>query len=142
MPYSLPYIYVRGEVVSGRREAASYLRKNGYRDQFREKLKIDPHHGTLNLKLDDENTKKHRDISWHEGIRIEGFEKDGEHHGAAEAYPAKLGKTDCAVVIPEERKTHRIMELVSNVHLRRALGLRNGDLLDVKVFIKPEESWL
>ncbi len=142
MTYSLPYIYVRGRVAGGLGRSARYLSKNGYRDQFRNKLRIDPRLGTLNLKLDDENRKKHRDINWHEGLWIEGFEENGEMHGATEAYPAKTRNVECAVVIPEERRSYRIMELIANSHLRKRLDLEDGDILDVKVFIKPEKSWL
>ncbi len=142
MVYSLPYIFVRGRVVHGIGRSKKYLKKNRYRDQFRNKMKIDPRLGTLNLKLDDNNSKRLRDISWHNGIWIEGFEEDGEKHGATEAYPAELMDVDCAVVVPEERKTYRTMEVVANPKLRSFLGLKDGDVVDVKVFIKPEDSWL
>ncbi len=142
MPYSLPYIYVRGKVTEGLGRSADYLSKSGYRDQFRNKLKIDPRLGTLNLKLDDENKKKLEDVNWHTGVWIEGFEQEGEEHGATEAYPANVRGVDCAVVIPEERQSYRIMEIVANSHLRKQLNLKDGDVLDVKVFIEPEESWL
>ncbi len=142
MPFSLPYIFVRGEVTDGLGRTKDYLGRESYRQRFREKLKIDPKYGTLNLRLDDRNRKRLKNINWHEGIWIEGFEKNGEEHGAAEAYPAKIGKTDCAVVVPEERKSYRIMEVVSNIHLRSRLNLKNGDILDVKVFIQQDKSWL
>lgn len=142
MPYSLPYIYVRGKVTEGLRKSADYLSKSGYRDQFRSKLKIDPRLGTLNLKLDDENSKKLKDISWHSGIWIEGFEQNEERHGSTEAFPANMRGVDCAVVIPEERESYRIMEIVANSRLRDQLNLKDGDIVDVKVFIEPEESWL
>ncbi|MFP4117208.1 MAG: DUF120 domain-containing protein [Candidatus Aenigmatarchaeota archaeon] len=142
MAYSLPYIYVRGKVTQGLGRSARYLSKSGYRDQFRNKLKIDPRLGTLNLKLDDRNKKKLEDISWHGGISIEGFVENGERHGATEAFPANIRGVECAVVIPEERDSYRIMEVVANSRLRKQLNLRDGDILDVKVFIEPEESWL
>ena len=142
MPYSLPYIYIRGRVTQGRGESADYLKKDGYRNQFREKLDIDPVHGTLNLKLDDDNEKNHKDITWHEGVWIEGFEEDGEVHGAAEVYPAEIRGVKCAVVIPEERETYRIMEVVANTLLRDHLYLEEGDIVDVKVFVDLDESWL
>ncbi len=142
MAYNIPYIFVRGRVTRGLGRSRSYLEREEYRQMFREGLKIDPRFGTLNLSLDDENMRKLRDIDWHSGIPIDGFEQNGEQHGAAEAYPAQIGKTECAVVIPEEREIYRIMEVVSNYHLRRRLNLEDGDVLDVKVFIKPEESWL
>ena len=142
MAYSLPYIFVRGRVTRGLGRSRSYLEREEYRQMFREGLKIDPRFGTLNLSLDDDNMKKLRDIDWHSGIPIDGFEQNGEKHGAAEAYPAKTRNVECAVVIPEERRSYRIMELIANSHLRKRLDLEDGDVLDVKVFIKPEESWL
>ena len=126
-----------GEVVSGLFEGAYYISKEGYFNQIVEKLGFEPFHGTLNVRIKEEDYEKRRRLERGEYIRLEGF-KDGERaFGAAHCYPCLIGDEVEGFLIVAERSSHdySIMEIISPHYLRRKLGLADGD--KVKVSFLP-----
>lgn len=120
-----------GEVFSGFGEGGFYIMQKEYKKQFKEKLGINPFHGTLNLKVDALSAK--RFLLDKKTIVIEGFNKNNRTFGALRAYPVKVKSIYCAIIIPE--RTHYsgdTIELISKADLRKNLKLKDGN--KIKIF--------
>jgi len=133
-----PYLIIRGVVFTGLGEGAYYVTREGYRKQFVEKLGFEPYPGTLNLRLvDDESLRVRRELDLYPGIEIEGFTGEGRTFGAGKCFRAIVNdEIEAAVVIAY--RTHygpSVIELISPVCLRDKLGLKDGDMVKVKVFL-------
>jgi len=120
-------VRLRGKVASGLGEGRYYISREGYRRQFSEKLGFDPSPGTLNLKLDEPFTIEDSD-----SIEIEGFSDEGRSFGGCRCLPAEVGGVRGAVVRPERTGyPPDLLELIAPVNLREALGLSDGDEVEV-----------
>ncbi|MCD6155250.1 MAG: DUF120 domain-containing protein [Candidatus Verstraetearchaeota archaeon] len=128
---------VRGIVFSGFGEGAYYVSLPYYFNQFTHKLGFTPFLGTLNLKLKsihDLEVKKL--LEFLPGIEIKGFSNGFRTYGGAKCFKAKVDDIPCAVVLIE--RTHYgddVLELISNVKLRDALNLKDGDEVTVTIFL-------
>ncbi len=137
-PAMPPYLVMRGVVFTGLGEGAYYVTREGYRKQFVEKLGFDPYPGTLNLRLvDEESLRARRELDYYPGIEIEGFTAEGRTFGSGKCFRAVVNdEIEAALVIAH--RTHygpSVIELISPVCLREKLGLKDGDLVKVKVFL-------
>jgi riboflavin kinase len=76
-----------------------------------------------------------RDLRSREGLRIEGFESEKRTYGGARCYRATVnGRYPAAVLVID--RTHyddSVMEIISPVHFRKELGLKDGDEVTVTV---------
>lgn len=124
---------VRGAVTSGLGEGAFYMRQRGYKDQFRRTLGYEPYEGTLNLRVQGEQLAKLQILREEQGIPIEGFTDGGRTFGGAKVFPATVDGVESAVILP--LRTHHTdnVEVISRVHLRSKLGIRDGDTVAVDV---------
>lgn len=101
----------------------------GYSSQFSEKLGFLPFPGTLNLKLDRPFAL---DDSHPDSIRIEGFIYEGRAFGGCICRPVRICGIRGAIVRPERTSySATLLELVAPVNLREALGLSDGDEVEV-----------
>ena len=127
----------RGAVFTGLGEGAYYMSLKGYRVQFVEKLGFDPYPGTLNLKLTSPGYRKQMDVLRRmAGIKIEGFTDGLRTYGSLKCFPALIEDVRGAVLSIE--RTHydsSVLEVIAPVKLREVLGLKDGDLVPVKVFV-------
>ncbi|MHC1624392.1 MAG: DUF120 domain-containing protein [Methermicoccaceae archaeon] len=132
-------LVLTGEVVSGLGEGQYYTNLEGYRLQFVEKLGIDPFPGTLNVKLDEKSfpLRGKLDVG---GILIEGFETSDRTFGAARAYIANIGDTQCGVVIPQ-RSHHGqdIIEIIASCNLRERLELKDGSAVKLELQLETNK---
>ena len=120
---------IAGKVASGLGEGRNYTSMKGYSIQFSEKLGFLPFPGTLNLKLDRSVVL---DDSDPESIRIKGFIDEGRSFGGCICRPARIGGIRGAIVRPERTSyPPSLLELVAPVNLREALGLSDGDEVEV-----------
>ncbi|MEM3086608.1 MAG: DUF120 domain-containing protein [Halobacteria archaeon] len=131
-----------GQVVTGLGEGQYYVSREGYLHQFRSRLGFEPFPGTLNLRLDpDSEIQRHR-LDEVPGIPIEGFKTEERTFGPARCFRASIAADkarkrvhpEAAVILPE--RTHypqNMLELLAPVELRRALKLRDGDVVTVEV---------
>lgn len=126
-------IVLTGKVTSGKKRGRFFLSKKRYREQFIDLLDIDPKEGTLNIELDERDLERFRYLREKEGVKIEGFEEDGEKFGDVEAYDAKIDDIRCAVVVPKKSDYDKTVEMVSDHKLRDELGLKDGDEITVEV---------
>jgi riboflavin kinase, archaea type len=128
-----------GKVFQGLGEGAYYIGLEGYRRQFANALGFDPYPGTLNLKLESAIQVEHkRELRGFDGLRIEGFQRDGRTYGGARCYRASVGKEGLPSAVLVIDRTHyddSVLEIISSHFLRGALGLKNGDLLAVNVAV-------
>jgi riboflavin kinase len=130
-------IIIHGKVVDGLKDGKYYLSQKEYIKSIRDKLGFEPYPGTLNLRLNDESIKER--LNRMNGIRIEGFEKDGRIFGPIKCFKCKIKNIDASVIIPE--RSHygsEILELISPFELRKKLKLKNGE--EVVVHVERNES--
>ena len=128
-----------GKVFQGLGEGAYYIGLEGYKTQFTKALGFDPYPGTLNVRLESAiQIEQKRELRGFDGLRIEGFQRDGRTYGGARCYRAKVGKKELPGAVLVIDRTHyddSVLEIISPHFLRGALGLKNGDLLEVSVSV-------
>ena len=124
---------ISGTVRSGLGEGAFYMRQRGYKDQFRKKLWFEPYEGTLNLKIRGADLAKLQILQESPGIEISGFEAAGRTFGGAKCFLATSGHIDCAVIMPIRTHHTDVLEVISKHYLRNALGLKDGDIVELAV---------
>jgi len=130
-------ITISGKVCSGLGEGSYYMSLPGYVKQFEQKLGFTPYPGTLNLQLTtQEDVQLRQELTHLGGFVVEGFEHEGRKLGDVLCFRAEIGGYRAGVVIPA--RTHHTLttlELIAPVNLRRALGLRDGDVVQVRVYV-------
>lgn len=124
---------IAGTVSSGLGEGAFYMRQRGYKEQFGRKLYFEPYEGTLNVKVLGPELSKLRVLAQEPGILIDEFRAAGRTFGGAKCFPATLRKIECAVIMPLRSHHTDVMEVISERYLRDALGLRDGDSVEIVV---------
>jgi len=128
-----------GKVFQGLGEGAYYIGLEGYKKQFAKALGFDPYPGTLNVRLESgTQVERKRELRGFDGLRIEGFQRDGRTYGGARCYRARVGKKDIPGAVLVIDRTHyddSVLEIISPDFLRGALGLKNGDVLEVSVSV-------
>ncbi len=132
---------MEGKVTPGMGEGKYYLSKTEYQTQLQKLLGYKVFPGTLNIKLSDaQSGTAKKTLSARPNIEMEPFHKEGRTFGGAWLYPCaitnvKNGKSATgAIIVPH--KTHHgpeIVELVSENFLRKKLGLKNGDAVEIAV---------
>lgn len=125
---------LRGEVITGLGEGRYYMAFSGYRDQFREAFGFDPYPGTLNLRVQPADIPVRRRLTTLGWVTIHGFTAENRTFGEVKALPCRVGGLPGAIVLPG--RTHYpedILEIIAPVNLREALGIDDGDAVDVEV---------
>ena len=121
--------FMRGKVSSGFGQAQYFLSREGYCSQFLEKLGFVPFPGTLNVLLEEPFP-----TDGLQEIKIEGFTEKGKSFGECKCYRIKFKDMQAAVVRPEKsRYPPEMIEIIAPVKLR-ALGLEDGDSVEIVLF--------
>ena len=68
-------------------------------------------------------------------IDIKGFERNGRTFGDVHCIPASIQNIECAVVLPRRSHYEDVLEVVCKFHLRRTLGLEDGDQVEVRIHL-------
>jgi riboflavin kinase len=131
-------VFLNGFVFSGFGEGAYYVSKPGYKEQFQEKLGFQPFPGTLNLRLKSmADINARTDLEGMPSIVIKGFKNGERTYGDVKAFKILINeKTEGAILMIH--RTHYgadVLEIVSKDSLRKRLGLRDGDLVQLKVLL-------
>ena len=124
-----------GRVASGRGEGQRFTQLEWAREQFTEKLGIDPSPGTLNLIVDEpEFAEIWNRLKSTPGVRIEN-PNDGPHDCDARCYPVSVdGQIDAAIVLPEVPGYSAVkVEVIAAVGIRSALGVEDGNPLSLEI---------
>ncbi len=131
------HVTLKGIIATGMGEGKYYMNQECYADQIKDNFDFRPYEGTLNIMINQIDMSKLEVIRAGEGARlIKGFTQDGRTFGDVSAYKAKIQNINCAVVVPERSHYENIIEIVCQYHLRRTLGLRDGDPVTVQVSLE------
>lgn len=118
---------MRGKIVAGLGQGQYFISREGYTRQFLHHLGFVPFPGTLNVLLDEPFP-----AGASQAIKIEGFAEEGKSFGECKCYRIKLNGIDAAVVRPERsRYPPELIEVIAPLQLRRDLGLKDGDPVEV-----------
>jgi riboflavin kinase len=133
-------VTLEGVVFSGLGEGAYYIKQDGYRKQFIEKLGFDPYPGTLNIKLtSDYDIKTRQELENYPAIEIEGFKNESRTFGPVKCYPALVNNKAKGALIFAFR-THydsSVLEIIASQYLRNHLGLKDGQKVKIEIFTMP-----
>jgi CTP-dependent riboflavin kinase len=103
------------------------------KNQFIEKLSIDPYPGTLNLEIiDPESLHIFKDLKSTTGIEIT---PEDPSFCSARCYPVLInGQLKAAIVLPlVEGYPENKMELIASQNIKEALSIKAGDDLEVEI---------
>lgn len=124
---------IRGRIVEGLKESSFFTHLPWVREQFVNKLGIDPYPGTLNLDVTEtDDVERVREIKRRNGIEITPAESG---FCSAKCFHVLIcGKIKGALIIPgvpdyPESK----LEIISSERIRDVLSLQIGDLVEVKI---------
>ena len=125
-----------GRIFTGLGEGAYYVSLDGYRKQFKKLLGFEPYAGTLNLALDHSETELRRQLKFLDGVEIRGFQDGKRTYGPVKCFRARVeGKYEAgALVIERTHHGEAVLEVISPMHLRETLSLREGDPVSVTVY--------
>ncbi|WP_287950315.1 winged helix-turn-helix domain-containing protein/riboflavin kinase [Acidiplasma sp.] len=124
---------MEGTVQNGLGEGKYYISKKGYMDQFKEKLKMEPFPGTLNIKINPEYENILRQVRGADGIIISGFKDRERTFGGVKCFNAHIDGIKCYLIFPERSVYTDVIEVISDKYLRQALSLKDGDIIKVNV---------
>ncbi len=138
-----------GAVSSGLGRAHVFMAQAHYQEQFKSILGSGAWPGTLNVDLDQEDLEKYQNlrviagldegevVDGPEGIRIDGFERDGKSFGGATAFSSEISVNQenwisCAVLIPDLTRHTKTAEIISSSFLREILPCMDGERVWLK----------
>lgn len=123
---------LKGKVFAGKGEGKEFLQLDWVKKQITEKLGFAPYLGTLNIKLTKQSTKLRRLLETAKAIEVSPA--NGFCHG--KCFKAYLMDLKCAIVLPEiVNYPENVIEIVAPVNLRENFHLKDGDIVEVKVFL-------
>ncbi len=129
-------LIITGTVTTGMGEGQYYVNQPGYQEQFQKKLGFIPYEGTLNLRIVPSDINKLEMLRNSEGMTVHGFTRNGRTFGDVKCFHAMIQNMGCAVIIPTRSHYSDIMEVICRYHLRRTLGLSDGDPVEIKISLR------
>lgn len=123
---------IKGRIVKGVGESASFLEIPWVAEQVCEKFAFSAFPGTLNIAIDKAAQRRLRERGCERLVhRQEGF-------CDALIFKAKInGTIECGVVLPlVESYSPELLEIIAPVHLKDALKVKEGDEVTVDVEIE------
>jgi len=128
-------IRLTGTVTSGLGEGSYYMRIPHYMRQFEKVLGVRPYPGTLNVKLDRASEGKAAALREMPGTVVRGFKSETRTFGDVKVFLARLNGTETALIFPTRGHYRDVVEVISGRNLRRTLGLRDGDRVELEVIV-------
>ena len=127
-------IRLRGIVTGGTGEAGTITELTWVREQFIDKLGINPYPGTFNITVLAEDGEKLNTIREAKGTEIT---PQDINHCSGISFPALVGgKIKGAVIIPlVPNYPPAQLEIISPQNIRHSLSLKDGDLIEVEVYL-------
>jgi CTP-dependent riboflavin kinase len=123
-----------GRVASGLGEGQYFTRLEWVREQFLAKFGFDPTPGTFNLKIEAEEMALQESLRHQRGVEIVPA---NPAFCPAKCFPVRMGAAEGALVIPlVEGYRQGVLEIMAAVNLRQALGVQDGDLVEVRVLLR------
>lgn len=119
-------LVLKGEITKGCGEGQYYMGQPEYQKQFDKKLGFKPYPGTLNVKLAKKSVKKALYLIEKDGIKIEGFKKQGRFFGDVKCFKSKINSINSAIIFPDRSNYDvDIIEVISKYKLREKLDSKN-----------------
>ncbi len=122
-----------GRVVTGMGEGGYYVGQEKYADQFEKQLGFRPYPGTLDVKLERDAAGMKEALMRMPAKQIGGFETSERTFGPVKFFEARLKGTRAAIVMPDRTSHTNVLEIIAPRNLRKALGLKDGDIVSVEV---------
>jgi CTP-dependent riboflavin kinase len=122
-----------GKIVSGIKQGAFFTQLDWVQEQCLEKLGFKPYPGTLNLKIANENIAIIEALQAQDGIELV---PPDSNFCAGFVYPITVEGISGAMVAPaEDVRAHgkNIIEIISHLGLKDALGVEDGDWVTVTI---------
>lgn len=122
---------MKGIIISGMGKGTYFMSQEIYIKQFQEKLHFKPYVGTLNIKLEKNQSNTLINISQEKFRLVEGKGKLGD----VKFIKAVLNhNVSGALVFPAKTEhTEDVLEFISNENLRKSLKLKDGDLVSITI---------
>lgn len=124
---------IKGKVVAGLGEGQYYISREGYRRAFKELLGFEPFPGTLNVEVEPLHRDKLGELRELQGFLIKEFQSEGRTFGAVKCFRARIGGEEAAAILPVRSHHQSVLEVVAPKSLRKALGLKDGQAVEVVV---------
>ncbi len=136
----LNQIIIYGQAVQGLRESSSFTELSWVKEQFISKFGFTPHSGTFNLEIKDGGSLK----SWQEVKRMRGVEIVPREDGYCSARRYQMivaERIEGVAAVPEVPEyPDSKMEIIAPCDIREALGVNDGDLIEVGILVGMEIS--
>lgn len=121
-----------GTITSGEGNGKKFLALPWVKQQIKNHLGFAPYLGTLNLQLTENSiqNKKH--------LKEEAAKKilPAQGYCAGWLFSASIKGIACAVVVPQVKKyPEKLLEIIAPVNLREKLKIKDGDVVNVSVFV-------
>jgi CTP-dependent riboflavin kinase len=122
-----------GKIVSGIKQGAFFTQLDWVQEQCLEKLGFKPYPGTLNLEIANENMAIIEALQAQEGIELV---PPDSNFCSGFVFPITIEGISGAMVAPaEDVRVHgkNIIEIISQLRLKDALGVEDGDWITVTI---------
>lgn len=126
----------KGKLISGMGEGKYYTEQKGYADQFERQLGFVAYPGTFNVEIKFIERNKIRLLRSYGGIEIHEFPGENRTFGSVICFKATINGKKGAIVLPKRSHYATVLECISPYHLRKTLGLHDGDIVEVVVFLQ------
>ena len=128
------FVILRGIVTTGIGESRSFTAIPWVKEQFINKLGIDPYPGTFNLTVSDSDSKKLDTLSNAAGIEI--VPQDTNFCTARSFLVLIGGRINGAAIIPlVAGYPQNKLEIIAAENIRQSLSLNDGDVVEVTVYL-------
>ena len=122
-----------GKIVSGIKQGAFFTQLDWVQEQCLEKLGFKPYPGTLNLEIAHENMAIIEALNPQEGVELV---PPDSNFCSGFVFPITVEGISGAIVAPaEDVRVHgkNIIEIISHLGLKDALGVEDGDWLTLTI---------
>jgi Transcriptional regulator of a riboflavin/FAD biosynthetic operon len=122
---------IKGIVVSGTKKGAYFMSQSIYRDQFEDKLHFRPFIGTLNVHIEDNDTKKVEKLLESDISQIKGEKTFGD----VKFKKATLNnEIEGAVIFPEKtRHSTDVVEFIAPQNLKERFHISDGNSVTINI---------
>ena len=124
---------ITGKIVSGVKQGAFFTQLDWVQEQCLQKLGFKPFPGTLNLEIANENMAIIESLQAQEGIELV---PPDSNHCSGYVVPITIEGIAGAMVAPaSDVRVHpkEIIEIISHLRLKDALGVKDGDWVTLTV---------
>jgi len=129
-------VVFKGKLISGMGEGKYYTGHKGYANQFEKRLGFVAYPGTLNVEIEYIERNKIRLLRSYGGIEIEEFQAENRTFGGVVCFKATVNGRKGAIVLPKRSHYATVLECISPDNLRQTLGLHDGDVVEVVIFLQ------